>query len=239
MVDIIHWPGSLLTPESSPFNVRPFSRTGGRTLGGLSRSIKTDRGWWIGSYNNIVFRRTGYDQIRTWNALRVAIGGMSGLVAVPVCSTELWAGMGLEFGAKVPHDDDTPFDDETFYDQGAVQLEMASYAPLGSSVVTLRLIDLPDPSGVRFSYQHAMYETGRVLEQPTTQTYRVEVFPAIRAPIPADAILETEKPTVLCRLASDGEMDIDLGIYRIPRPSVNFIEATDYWNDLARGVIAA
>lgn len=237
MPDILHWPAGLLTPQSSPFDIVPFSRTGGRSLGGVMRSAKSDRGWWSGSYNNIIFRRTNFDQQRTWNALRVALGGTTGLIAVPVCSTALWAGYGLTFGQTVPHDDDTPFDDETEYSQSAVLLEMASFASLGATVVTLRLLDLPIGGSIRFSYQHAMYETGRILAQPSATTYQVEIFPAIRAPIPADAILENEKPTVLCHLASDTAMDLDLGATRTPRPSVAFIEAVDYWNDLANGLV--
>lgn len=236
MADIIHWPSKLLKPQSSPFDVRPFTRTGGRSLGGLTRSTKSDRGWWVGSYNNILFRRGNFDQQRTWNALRVALDGSSGLVAVPVCSTALWAGMDIDkFPVhELPHDDDTFFDDDTGYAQGNVRLEMASFAPIGSPIVTLRLWDLDRVDGVRFSYQHAMYETGRVLARPTSNTFQVEVFPAVRAPIPADALLEAERPTVLCHLASDSEMDRDPGgAY----PSVGFVEAVDYWNDLARGLV--
>lgn len=237
MPDILNWPAGLLTPQSSPFNIVPFSRSGGRSLGGISRTVKSDRGWWAGSYNGVVFRRGNYDQQRTWNALRVAAGGQSGLFAVPVCSTALWARLGLEFGQKVPHADGAPFDDGANYRQGAAQLEMVSFAALSSTVVTLRLIDIPLRGSIRFSYQHAMYETGRILTQPAGDTYQVEVFPAIRAPIPVGALLEADCPTVLCHLASDTEMDIDMGVTRTPRPTVNFIEAVDYWNDLANGLI--
>jgi hypothetical protein len=239
MADIIHWPAALLVPQSSPFDLRPFSRSGGRSLGGVSRTARSDRGYWVGSYNGIVFRRgTQGAQQRTWSALRVAIGGAAGLVAVPVCSTSLWAGLGIESFAPVEttHDDDTLFDDDTPYVQGNVQLEMASFAALGSTVVTLRLVDLDQVSGVKFSYQHAMYETGRVLSQPGAGLYQVEIFPAIRAPIPADAALETERPTVLCHLASDTEMNRDPTVTGTGRPSVEFVEAVDYWNDVALGL---
>lgn len=238
MTDIIHWPASLLTPQSSPFDVRPFSRSGGRTLGGLQRTTKTDRGWWVGSYNNIVFRLARQaDQSRVWNALRVALGGSTGLIAVPVCSTRLWAGMGVDSfkQPELPHDDDTFFDDASGYTQGNVLLEMATFAPLGATVVTLCLVDMPAPSGIRFSYQHAMYETGRVLSEPGSGLYQVEIFPAIRAPILPNAILEVERPTVLCHLASDVEMDRDPGAIGNAMSTVNFVEAVDYWNDLALG----
>jgi len=236
--EIITWPARTLTPQSSPFDLRPFSRSGGRTLGGVSRSVRTDRGYWSGSYNNIVFRRSDFDQQRTWNALSVALAGMTGLIAVPVCSTALWAGLGVSrFGVMVPHGDGTPHSDGSLYRQNSIDLVMSSAAQIGQTVVTLRLLDLPTPTGIRFSYRHGMYQTGRVLAELSGGRFQVEVFPAIRAPIPAGAPLETEFPTVLCHLASDGEMDIDMGLTRTPRPSVRFVEAVDYWNDLALGLL--
>jgi len=32
-------------------------------------------------------------------------------------------------------------------------------------------------------------------------------------------------------------MDLDMGVTRNPRPSVGFVEAVDYWNDLALGMV--
>lgn len=236
MPDIITWPAALLTPQSSPFNPRPFSRSDGRTLGGIRQAIRTDRGYWAGSYQGVVFRRGNADQRRTWNALRVALTGSVGLVAVPVCSSDLWTGYGLKFGLGMTHDDDTPFADTSLYTQDAADLSMGADATLGATVVTLSCA-IPNISGIRFSWHHAMYETGRILSEPGEGLYQVEIFPAIRAPIPAGESLETERPTVLCHLASDSEMDLDLGVSRTPRPTVNFVEAVDYWNQLALGMV--
>lgn len=239
-IDYITWPTAILKPQSSPFDPRPFSRSGGRTLGGVSRSVRTDRGYWVGSYNNILLRKPSRPaQRRTWNAIRTYLGGTTGLVAVPVCSTGVWSAAGFkDFSAgRVPHDDGTPFDDGTLYSQGLVDIEMASFAPLGATVVTLRLIHAPTASGVRFSYQHAMYDTGRILSQPSADTYQVEIFPAIRMPIPAGSKLEADEPTVLCHLATDNEMDIDIGISPMSTASVSFVEAVDVWNDIALGVL--
>lgn len=236
MTDFIHWPADLLMPMSSPFDPSPFTRSGGRSLGGVARYTRTDRGFWTGSLNNIVFRRgMQFDQARAWNRIRTDLGGQAGLIAVPVCSTRIWASAGFtDFSPGLyPHDDDTPFSDETEYYEGAVRLEMATFAPLGATVVTLRLVTGAVIEGVRFSYQHAMYETGSLIEQVTENTYRVPVFPAIRQAIPGDAWLEADRPTLLCRLATDNEMNIEFPAAGMPRPSVNFVEAVDVWNDLA------
>lgn len=236
MTDIIHWPAELLTPTSSPFDPTPFTRSGGRSLGGLARYTRTDRGYWTGSLNSIVFRRgLQFDQARAWNRIRTDLGGQAGLIAVPMCSTRVWASPGFtDFSPGLyPHDDETPFSDETEYYEGAVRLEMAAFAPLGSTVVTLRRLTGSVIEGVRFSYQHAMYETGSLIEQTAENTYRVPIFPAIRQAIPVDAWLEADRPTVLCRLASDTAMDIEFPGAAMPRPSVSFVEAVDVWNDLA------
>jgi hypothetical protein len=235
-VNFVHWPTDLLTPQSSPFDPRAFTRSGGRSLGGLSRFTRTDRGFWVGSYRGVIFRRgQQHDQARAWTRLRTDLGGQAGLVAVPVCSTRLWAAEGYDDFAPglYPHDDDLPFDDDTPYSEGRIRIEMASFAPLSSTVVTLRLVDAPTAVGIRFSYQHAMYETGSLIEQTGADTFRVPVSPAIRQAIPADAWLEADRPTVLCRLASDTEMDIEFPGAGMPRPTVNFVEAVDIWNDLA------
>lgn len=237
MVDILHWPAAVLPAQSTPFNPRPFSRGGGRTLGGISRSKRTDLGYWVGSYNSIVFRRDRYEQRRTWNAIRTALGGATGLVAVPVCASRDWVAPGFTDFAQglTPHSDDTAFDDGSEYSQGTIVLEMASFAPLGATVVTLRLIHAPTASGIRFSYQHAMYETGLVLGTPSPGVFQVHIFPAIRRAVPQGALLEADRPTVLCHLASDSEMDVEFPVNGGARPSVNFVEAVDYWNDLALG----
>jgi hypothetical protein len=236
MIDFIHWPAELLTPMSSPFDPSPFTRSGGRSLGGLARFTRTDRGFWTGSLNNIAFRRAKqFEQARAWNQIRTDLGGQAGLIAVQICATRYWASAGFKDFSSVlhPHDDGTPFSDDTEYAEGAIRLQMASFAPLGSTVVTLRRTTGEVIEGVRFSYQHAMYETGSLIEQIDENTFRVPVFPAIRMAIPADAWLEADRPTLLCRLATDNEMNIEFPAAGMPRPSVNFIEAVDVWNDLA------
>jgi len=235
MADILMWPDTL-TPLRPSFDPRPFSR-GGRSLGGVKRTVRTDRGYWVGSYGGVLFRRaTQFDQIRAWTQLRVSLAGTAGLVAVPVCSTRHWAKRPnfTDFsGNLTPHDDGTPFDDETLYSENIIGLLMHSAAAIGDTTVTLRIISAPTVTGIRFSYQHAMYETGRVIEEVTSTAFRVEIFPAIRAPIAAGEELDTDRPTCLCHLATDTEMDIEFPETGMPRPTVNFVEACDYWNDLA------
>jgi len=229
---IIHWPTTVLPPGEVQANLTPFTRSGGRTLGGIDRVIRTDRGHWGLSLEQVPVYSAA--QHRTWNALRTRLGGRAGLIAVPALS---FKSAPFVSGQREPavlssHDDDTSFDDSTEYAQGAIDIRMASYAPLGATVVTLSLVYAASVVGIRFSYQHALYETGPILAQSGETTLQVPVFPAIRQPIPAGAHLEVDAPTCLCRLRDDAGMDISEGITPLLRPSVAFVEAVDYWNDL-------
>lgn len=133
----------------------------------------------------------------------------------------------------LPHDDGTFFSDGTGYAEGAIHIEAGATAALGSSSIVLRLVAASGAEGIRFSYQHALYETGPVIEQLAADLFRVPIFPAIRQAIPDGAWLEVDSPTCLCRLADDRGMDLELSPAEIDSGTVEFVEAVDFWNDLA------
>jgi len=233
LVDFIHWPTQLLVPGSALAAQVPFTRSGGRSLGGIERTVRTDRGYWRISLNDVSVRSP--TMRRAWNAIRTGLGGKSGLVVVPCWSFDSapYASGHREPAIFLPHDDDTLFDDDTAYYEGAIHIEMATDAPLSATVVTLRLVDAATAEGIRFSYQHALYETGPIIEQISGDTFRVPVFPAIQRAIPADAWLEVDNPTCLCHMADDRGMDLSLSNVEIDSATVEFVQAVDYWNDLA------
>ncbi len=233
MVDFIHWPTKLLRPASAIASPVAFTRSGGRSLGGIERATRTDRGFWRLTLNDVTIHKPAMR--RTWNAIRTQLGGRAGIVAVPAWSIDSAPYVSSERDplALTTHDDGTKFDDGAAYSQGAIDIQMASYAPLGSTVVTLRLVHAASGSGIRFSYQHALYETGAVLSEPGEGLVQVSVFPSIRAAIPAGAQLEVERPTCLCRLADDRGMDLPLTAAQIDAATVEFVEAVDVWNALA------
>jgi hypothetical protein len=109
---------------------------------------------------------------------------------------------------------------------------MATAAALGATSVQLQVLRAPTVAGIRFSYQHALYEVGAITAQ-AGNVYTASIFPAIRAAIPAGADLEADRPTCLCHLASDTEMDLEVPPDRGARPTVGIVEAVDYWTDLA------
>jgi hypothetical protein len=232
------WPVSLLQPSQATASPVAFTRSGGRSLGGVERTTRTDAGFWRIALNNVTVWSPSMR--RKWNALRTALGGKAGLVAVPVWSFD---SAPYPSGEREPivetnHDDGFGFDDGLGYSEGSINIEMASFAPLGATVVTLRLVEAISVEGIRFSYQHALYETGPAISEVEPGVFQVPIFPAVRMPIPQNAELEVDQPTCLCRLADDRGMDLPLNNSEIDSASIEFVEAVDVWNDLAIGLIS-
>lgn len=233
MADFIEWPPGILRPAAVMADAVPFSRSGGTTLGGLTRSTRTDKGRWSIGYKGIQLS-TG-DRRRMWNAIRTYLSGAAGLVAVPVWSYDLlpWPAGAINGRVNTTHSDGTTFDDGSSYGQSAFVVEMAEAAAIDDVSVVLRVVsDIADLTGLRFSYQHALYEIGI----PTAidgDEWTVPIFPAIRAAIPEDAELEFGLPTCLVHLAGDREMDVSFTAGDADKVDVSFTEAVDYWNDLA------
>ena len=104
---------------------------------------------------------------------------------------------------------------------------------IGATVIKLRRVWAEnDLAGVRFSHANAAYETGIPLDV-SGDVWTVPIMPAIRAAIPADAPLEFDSPTCLCRLVSDRGLDLPQDGRGVQEITVEFAEAVDIWNDLA------
>ncbi|MBY3543677.1 hypothetical protein HFN71_28765 [Rhizobium laguerreae] len=235
MVDIIEWPFCTLTPQQVTPGLVPFTRSGGRSLGGVEPVVRTDLGYWTIDYSGVVVQNRYRNQWKVWQAIRQKLGGRSGLIAVRVPSSlsAPYVSGHFEPASEIPHDDDTPFDDDTEYLQGAISVVSVGVTPLAATTIKLRIINAEaDLVGVRFSYNHALYETGPVIEIDG-DTWTVPISPSVRELIPDGADLNFDRPTCLCHLAEDRGMDISQdAITKNTRPNVSFVEATDYWNSL-------
>lgn len=233
MSDVLVWPICTLRPQQASANLVPFSRSGGRTLGGIEPSTRTDLGYWEISYQNIVLQNRHRDQWRAWNAIRQKLGGRPGLIAVRVRSSlsAPYASGSFEPVVETEHGDDALFDDDTPYTQGAISIVSDGVTAVGATSIRLRIINADaNLVGVRFSYNHALYETGPVTSIDG-DVWTVPISPSVRALIPAGSDLEFDQPTCLCHLAEDRGMDVDQNaLSKFSLPSVSFVEAVDYWN---------
>lgn len=228
---ILVWPASILRPLSMRANVVPFTRSGGRTLGGLERVTRTDRGFWSIVYQGLDLQTV--EQRRCFTAIRNHMGGKANHIAVPVYSfdTVPWPDGSIRGYVAETHSDGATFSDGSSYGQPVVAVQMAEAAAVGDTTVVLRIVDgIDDLAGVRWSHEHALYETGvPILVDGADWT--VPVTPAIRAPIAADADLNFATPTCLVRLTEDSAMDNSLSRGLADRVDVAFVEDVEWWND--------
>ncbi len=170
----------------------------------------------------------------TWNAIRVALQGRSGLVVVPAYH----AGSRLQKLAKsqrcfAGYSDGSTFSDGSSYKGQPALLRMDEPAQIGSTVLKLCTLKKGlNLSGIKFSYFHALYETGPLIKQ-SGNVVQIPVFPAVRAHIPAGAVLNVSEPTCLMHLASDNEMDLAQGFSPTTKTTLNFVEAVDFWDEVA------
>lgn len=232
---VLVWPHELLPPSECNAYPKPFTR-GSTTLGGTKLSQRTDEGPWMIEMKDIPIYSK--EQKRTFDAINMYLGGSSGRIAVPAWAmdTAPYVSGDEEPLVDVPHDDDTTFDDGTEYEQGAISVVSSGVTAIGATTIKLCIINAAeDLSGVRFSYEHALYLTGRVLNVDG-DVWEMEITPSVRAVIPAGADLEFDRPTCLCKLQEDDGMQRAINPDRFEQVSVSFIEDTDYWNRLALGL---
>lgn len=231
------WPHDLLIPAEVRPNLVPFTRTGGRTLGGTKPSVRTDLGYWSIDYVGILLHDR--IQLRVWEAIKDILSGSSGRIAIPVWTHQSAPRIGstgsYEASPNVPHDDDTEFSDGTEYEQGEITVTVEETVGIGATVIKLRVVNAePDLSGVLFSYNHALYRTGQAIDVDG-DVWTVRISPSVVAEIPSGATLEFDLPTCLCNLSDDRGMDNGANIARNEAVGVSFVQDMHYWNILAVG----
>lgn len=235
LANFVHWPFKLFAMRGKPaFHQRPFTRSGGTTLGGRDLVTQTDLGFWRAVFPNIMVKSNDMRHEEAWNAIQVALQGRTGLVIVPAYYT----GSRLQQLAKTQsalatHSDGSTFSDGTKYSSEPPLVQMEEDAQIGATVVKLRALrEGLSLTGIKYSYFHALYQTGPVRSRDG-DVVQVPIFPATRAKIPAGSILTVKEPTCLMHLASDNEMDIVHGVSPITPKTLNFVEAIDYWDKVA------
>lgn len=234
---VIVWPEKLLSPLECRAYLVPFTRSGGRTLGGVKPSTRTDLGHWRIDILGIPMH--GQGKRRTWDAISAYLGGSSGRIAVPAWAMDSapYASGKEEPLIEVPHSDGSTFSDGSEYQQNAISVVSVGVTAIGATVMSMRLINgVADLSGVRFSYNHALYQTGQVVSVED-DIWTVRITPSVRELIPAGADLEFDRPTCVCNLVDDDGMQRSMNADRFERASVSFIEDTDYWWRVAEGLL--
>ncbi len=145
-----------------------------------------------------------------------------------------WNAIGPNYrpSQKTTHSDGATFSDGTKYRGRTMCALMHEAAEIGQTVVKIEVVyGLEHVSGLRFSHEWALYETGPYLSNSQT-VFEVPISPAIRRRIPAGAELELDEPGCLMRLITDSAMDISLPLNRVATANLAFTEALEVWEEL-------
>jgi len=233
------WPKYQLPPEASSSDVTAFSRSGGPSLTNLNPATRTDRGAWKIELNGILMVDRG--RRRTLDAISTYLGGRSGLIAVPIWAFDVnpfLTGDGRTIQDGVTFSDGTTFSDgSTFAASREIIAKTSGVTALSATSIVIDMQNgAADLTGVKFSWMHTAYKTGRALDVTGT-LWTVEITPAIRLAIPSGAELNFDDPTCLCRLSSDDGLRRGTNAAGHDTVSVSFDEATDYWSNLAAGLL--
>ncbi|MFN3833727.1 MAG: hypothetical protein ACK4SQ_15995 [Allorhizobium sp.] len=236
MAEILEWPRDLLVPRACKPNVVPFTRSGGRTLGGVKPSVRTDLGFWKIELADIVISTR--QQQRAFEAIKGLMSGSAGQIAVPVYAPKRAPYEDGVYAETVvlSHDDDSLFDDGAGYSQGQISAVSVGSTPLGATVIRIRMIKGDsDLVGTLFSYNHALYTVHQLVEVDG-DVHTVRISPTVRELIPSGSDLEFDEPTCLCNLSDDSVMDDGENFQGYQMVSVSFVEDTDSWSRQALGL---
>jgi hypothetical protein len=221
---IIAWPIDLLKPRD--MNVSKLSATikGNAAISGLTQRVASDAGRWSLKMDGIWIRDA--NQRRLWRAIEGLAQGQLGQFLVPICSRGAAPSpMGV---VELPHSDDSLFSDGVGYEQSNYTARLGASVTLGASqcVIVHDLEDPPQP-GDGFEVGIGRYHHITSIISSETGQVTVSVWPTFRDPAYLDDSLNFGSPRLLCRLADDDQMAIDVfSLNKFATPSVSFIEDT-------------
>lgn len=215
------FPSCFFGIYSKDVDINVASISGGRSLSGYEDRIATDGGGsWYAAIDNAALHTR--EKIMAWRAFKSATSGGIDAFAFPICDARHQPIRGR---FRVPHSDDTSFDDDPLYVSGDCEVYVAADAPLRATTLQLRIESLGKPliGGERFSvdhptWRHRCYQIGRIVAQTSTAA-TVQFHPPLREAVTADT---AANPRFVARI--DGQMSAPLTNPKFASGSVRFVE---------------
>lgn len=215
------WPIHVLTPRNLARSYTPRTLAGTTALSGFTQAIVSPAAGWRIKYENIAVRTAA--QINTWDALEAILEGRATPILVPLCEGRRRPFSDPE-APPVPHDDETPFDDGTGYDQPSIVAKFTADAALRATEVSLTVIQGGTlTAGHHFSVGERLYRIQRIVTQDGA-SYTIKIRPGLREAVLDGDEANFERLWCKCRLASDNEMALTLEMMKRGFGTVNFIE---------------
>lgn len=218
----IRWPVHLLPPmNDGAFNLVSRSLTGPASISGLSQAVASDAGLWKATFAEVRVR--GRDPVLAFRAIGALLEGRQSAILVPLCRGYQPTADASLFDA-VPHDDESLFSDGSGYVGGGTLVTLAADAAVRATQVGIvQHYGEQIQPGQHFSIGDRLYRVRSVTttgEGAATITFR----PTLRGAASAGTELNFDDPICRMKLLDDAQMDLDLQMRRVGRPTVSFIE---------------
>lgn len=226
---IVDWPELLKPLSGSIPRLEMLGATGGTSITGQTRYIKSPAERWRYRFRVKLWSRNEH---LTWRAVAALSDGPVGLMRVPFsdCRYSLYSSTGGPASAfitgSVPHSDDTPHGtDDTPYGQGGIDGFVAAGALAGATslTVTLSVPVAPQP-GQFFSDGNRAY----VIKTATLvsgSTYDLTFGPRLRSEISGGGFINFDRISCLMRLTSEDLMDVEKQAMKFGFLELDFAEA--------------
>ena len=219
------WPIGILKPQSVTFEIAARTLAGPSSVSGVTQVVASDAGIWKATFTNVILNTRNREQVLVFRALAALLEGRMNPVLVPLCRAyQPYAPEWQGFYEPVPHSDDSPFSDGSEYQGTVIGVTLASNIPVRGPTanVTITLAHEIQP-GQHFSIGGRLYRIRTVT--PTGPNSATITFrPPAREAATIGTELEFDNPVCRMRLASDGELDLQLARGTWTYPTVNFIE---------------
>lgn len=216
------WPMQVLRPRVVAFDIAPRSLAGPSSVSGFAQVVASDAGLWKATLGDILIHNR--QERLTFRAIATLLEGRLHPILIPLCRADQPVPAGaVEDGLyeTVPHDDQTPFDDETEYQGTVIDVVSASNEAVRSVSMTVTVNYASDVQpGMNFSIGERLYRVRTFDPETSEMTFR----PPLREAVEVGDHLEFDNPVGRFRLATDGEMDLELSMRRNGNPTVRFIE---------------
>lgn len=204
---------------SKEVNIERQTLKGGTSLSGEQDVVSADGGGRVfaefGS-GQLVDR----EQVLAWRALLTILEEGVTRIIVPFCDIRH-----TPYGVphRVPHSDQTPFDDDSLYDGGKPDAHSLGGADLRATTLSVALTAArPLLGGEWFSIEHAT-KGWRAYRVATVDGNTITFRPPLREAISANTVLEFGEPR--CLMVQDAQASAKIDYGRYGEAAIRFVEA--------------
>lgn len=227
MVEIVTFNRDLIPFQSIGFNINFRNRSGGASLTGREQIVSSGAALWTAHGTARI--RTPM-MVREWRRMLWALEGRANVLLVGPCDCRNSGHVSPSDILYVPHDDNTPFDDNTFYSQGGLPPKVVGTSLAGTNTIDVYPLSamnvLPGTfigfGGIRM---YGIVGVTQIdLGPPNGMVTRVTVKPRLRETVTSASTVQLCDARTKMRLTEDSMGALELTLNRFGDVELDLIE---------------